>query len=155
MYLTCDNYHFFAIAACRLPVFTAGVLFSIYNIGPHINNKIFVLSVIYLIVFIFIFPIRKHLPQNFLWLFFFTFVPPVIYIVGYICKIIKTKGVCHYVGQYSLEIYLIHVMLLNILKWGDYIQVLSFSLYLTVPVFSFCLSLLVAILSKSIANYIK
>lgn len=155
LYLTCPNYYFFAIAACRLPVFTAGVLFSMYNIGPQINKRIFVLSVVYLIFFIFIFPIRKHLPQNFLWLFFFTFVPPIIYIVGHVCEKIKTKDVCYYVGLYSLEIYLIHVMILNILKWGDYIQVLSFSIYLTVPVLSFCLSLLVSKLSKSIANFIK
>ena len=155
LYLTCTNYYSFAIAACRLPVFTSGVLFSMYNICPQKNKRILTLSAVYLLVFIFIFPIRKHLPQNFLWLFFFTFVLPVIYIIGHICEKIKSKGVCYYVGQYSLEIYLIHVMILNILKWGDYIQVLSFSLYLIVPVLSFCLSLLVSKLSKSIANFIK
>ena len=155
LYFACSNYYYFAIAACRMPVFVLGVLFSMYNIGPQINKRILALSVGYLIVFIFIFPIRKHLPQNFLWLFFFSFVHPVIYIVGYICEKVNTKGICHYVGQYSLEIYLIHVMILNILNWRGYIQTLSFSLYFVVPFLSFCLSWLVAKISKSIANYIQ
>lgn len=153
-YLCFSNHHLFSIAICRFPVFIVGMLFFKYNIGLTINNnkRYIILFILYLALFIFVFPIRKHIPVTLLWLFYITFTIPIIYIIEYISEKIKKNGICSFVGLFSLEIYLIHVMILNILNWHNYINKFSFYLYILVPLLAIFLSWIVSKISKYIAK---
>lgn len=151
-YLYCPNYHLFSIAICRFPAFIIGMLIFKLNIGFVLNKKYLLFFIMYLTVFIFVIPIRKYIPTSLLWLFYVTFAVSIIYIIEFISNIINKIGICFFVGLFSLEIYLVHVMVLNIMNWHNLIDKLSYYLYLIVPLLSMVLSWIISIFSKYIAK---
>ena len=154
LYLFNSGYSLYSIAVCRFPTFVMGMIFSLYKLGPKHNKYILLLSICYLVVFIFVFPIRIYLPTTLMWLFYMSFVVPIIYLIGFVSERVKIKGICNYVGLISLEIYLIHVMILNIMNWHGFIQEYNYYLFIIVPVLALALSWIFSILSKNIINKI-
>ncbi len=141
-----DNY---AIAISRFPVFLFGLIMAIYNgCAPKYNRKTLVISVILLIVLIGIFPIKNIQESNnlhgiFLWVPYISLVLPVVYLSRLIFQYVG-GAFWSFLGDLSLEIYMVHVFIINILKWYGWDVVLGIGVWIFIPLLSvpiaFCVS---------------
>lgn len=119
-----------AIALCRFPVFILGILMAYHNWDVALNKRNLIISLIYLIILIWIIPTKKVLSGFFsygytsLFLFFITMVIPSMVLMVPIVK--RSKGFINqfflFTGGLSLEIYMIHIMILNIMRDYSFIQ---------------------------------
>ena len=118
------NYDKNAIALCRFPVFMLGIIMAYYNWDVPLTRRNLVISFIYVVLTIWVFPTKEYMSNHFengyaaLFLFFITMVIPLIILMAKLVG--KAAGGINrtllYIGGLSLEIYIIHVMILNILR---------------------------------------
>lgn len=143
-----------AIALCRFPVFIFGVLMAYYGLGNFQSKRCMIASAIYVVLVIWIIP-TKLMYENFsiwyalLFVFFITMVIPLMVLMA---KIVEKMGavsnrILLFIGGLSLEIYMIHVMMLNILRDSHIIEngivvgpIKGCLIYLFVPLLTIILS---------------
>ena len=132
--LLCANYlPFFdnnAIALCRFPVFILGVLMAYYDWDVVVNKRNLLISFIYIVLVIWIIPTKELMNEHFengyapLFIFFITTVIPLLLLMTKMVEWSEhvTNRFLVFIGGLSLEIYIIHVMVLNILRDISVIQ---------------------------------
>ncbi|MGN0182096.1 MAG: acyltransferase family protein [Candidatus Ornithomonoglobus sp.] len=151
-------YRMSSIAWTRLPIFIIGIAMAYYKSELKMNKRIYTAFAIYLIVAVGIFPVRdlyvKHAGDNYtyLWLFYSTLVVPLLYAMAFMIKKLPetiNKCLCS-VGGISLELYMIHIILLHILKYYIRIDKIGLMLYIIIPTISIPISYAVKKLSNLI-----
>ena len=73
----------FSIAVSRFPAFYLGVVMAYYGMIPKVNRPAIILSMLYLIVFVGLFPIKQFIlgngmPPTYLWMFYITMIIPIV-----------------------------------------------------------------------------
>ena len=154
----------YSIALTRFPVFVLGSIMAYYKIEPRKSELIQLLFFIYILVFMGIMPyndIVRHysLPNPCMWLFFITFVLPIIYSLGWTFNKIKVEGVIMksllFVGNLSLEVYMIHVMILKIVKKYHFIPQNGWLVYIIVPIVTLFASYVMKKIISSLSHIVN
>lgn len=112
------------IALCRFPVFILGIFMAYYGLGAFQTKRSLFISAIYVILIIWILPTKDFMYQHFrngyapLFIFFITMVIPLMALMAKVVEKLDavSNRILLFIGGLSLEIYIIHVMVLNILR---------------------------------------
>ena len=113
-----------AIALCRFPVFIFGILMAYYGWGLSFKKRHLFAFAIFVILIIWIIPTKDFMYQHFrngyapLFIFFITMVIPLMALMAKIVEKLDavSNRILLFIGGLSLEIYIIHIMILNILR---------------------------------------
>ena len=113
-----------AIALCRFPVFIFGILMAYYGWGLSFKKRHLFAFAIFVILIIWIIPTKELMYEHFriwyapLFVFYITMVIPLMVLMAKMVE--KLDAVSNrtllFIGGLSLEIYIIHIMILNILR---------------------------------------
>lgn len=131
----------YAIALTRFPVFVLGSIMAYYKVEPRMNVKWWIFFLGWIFVFMGVAPINdivysRSLPRPFLWMFFITLVLPIVYTLGWLFGKTAKEGVVMklllFTGNLSLEVYMVHVMILNIAKWYNLMPQIALYAYMFV-----------------------
>lgn len=124
------------IAITRFPVFCLGVVCAFYSLLPNPNKRIALISSFFILLFLGIFPIRSildsaHAGREFYWLVYIVFTIPLIYCIRFTpLFLLRFLSFC---GVISLELYLVHILIRNVLVWYSITPLLGYWLYLILP----------------------
>lgn len=159
------------LSTSRIPIFFIGVYFGhLFKhkviINPFIIRTLMVLSIVFLIVQMYIVSIFDVI---FLWRNAIFFLPFALIVPGFCILLSEVFSKCSnwisycfaFVGKLSLEVYLVHVLLLN--YWKKYLYdwtlsnlTISFiAFFLLVLLCSFVLSNIISPISKYVCKYAK
>lgn len=147
--------HRFAIAYCRIPIFYIGIMCALYL--HKIENELYrtvICIALSIIIFLIIYFFSKYYPVQYnnifegrIWLRFIPYVLPICYIGGWIKLPLINK-----LGDISLEMYLIHIFILNLFMHYHYCDILGSWCYLIVPIVTIISSICVSNITKKIIN---
>ena len=157
-----------AIAYSRLPAYVCGMFLADIYSRYHINEQssrykkfikyASIILVIYLIVFLFTdmrMIILDKFGSMYLWLSFITIIFPVLSLCLILFKAICTnKGVSSFlkkIGALSLEVYMIHILILHIFNFQGWQSHLGYWSWLIVPLLTFPLSIAANKLAEKIS----
>lgn len=111
----------FAIVSTRLPVFILGIIMACYRKEPQVNSLTISVSISIFILFVCIFPpfliINKlNLSLPFLWISFMGIAIPTLYSFYGMIKKASQKTLCvlKKIGDLSFEVYIVHILLIQI-----------------------------------------
>lgn len=113
-----------AIALCRFPVFIFGILMAYYRWGLSFKKRHLFAFAIFVILIIWIIPTKELMYEHFriwyapLFVFYITMVIPLMVLMAKMVEKLDavSNRILLFIGGLSLEIYIIHVMVLNLLR---------------------------------------
>ena len=152
--------HRFAIAYCRIPIFLIGIICAFYlnkDCKRIIPSSLCVIISILLYCGIFCF--SKYFPIQYnnvfdgrIWLRFIPSVLPICFLSGWLFGKMPKLMLINKLGEISLEIYLIHILILNLFKHYHYCDILGSWCYLLIPVVTIILSIGVQTITNILIN---
>lgn len=140
--------HRFAIAYCRIPIFLIGIICAFYL--NKINkewHRPFICIILSVLLYLGIYSLSKFYPTLYenifegrIWLRFIPYVLPICYLCGWLFEKLPKLTLINKLGEVSLELYLIHILILNLLKHYHYCELLGGWCYLIVPFITIVIS---------------
>lgn len=152
--------HRFAIAYCRIPIFLIGIMCAFYlsKIKNELYRPVICIS-LSILLYWGIYCFSKYYPVQYnnlfegrMWLGFIPYVLPICYLSGWLFGKIPKLPLLNILGEISLEIYLIHILILNLFKHYHYNDILGGWCYLIIPVVTIILSISVQNITKILIN---
>lgn len=145
-----DNY---AIAICRFPAFLLGLILALYY-APLYNNQTLIVFAVLLVLLVGVFPIKDIQESNnlhaiYLWIPYILLILPVIYLSRFLLEKYEWKF-WTFLGNISLELYMVHIFMINILKWYGWNTIW---IWLVVPILSIPIAYLISYISKKITVF--
>lgn len=151
-------FHFSAIAFARLPIFFFGLICAYRGYFDYLHDRRIKYIFLFLlcVIFFLLFPSYINRFYRFL-LYGFTVVPLLFFFAIVIESMPMTiQFVLSSLGNYSLELYLSHIMILHILRFYKVEQSIGLWMYLLLPILALLTSLGVTYISNMInRNQIK
>lgn len=142
------------IAFTRFPVFCIGSLCASFSLLPNPNKKVCLYSGVFILVFLGILPAYTilntlHARREFYWLIYIVFTVPLTYFLYAVIRLTPPSLLrfLSFCGTISLEIYIVHIMIRNVLVWYSITPRLGYWLYLVLPLISIPISFFVYILA--------
>lgn len=148
-----DNY---AIAISRFPAYLIGIILAYYHCAPHYSRNTLIVSALLLVLLVGLFPIKtiqEHygLHGIFLWVPYILLVLPIIYL-GRLFLAKWGSAFFGFLGSISLELYMVHVFLINILKWYGLNNVFGIWVWVLLPLISIPVAYIISLLSKRLSS---
>ena len=151
-----------SIAWTRLPIFTIGVFLSCYDIKISVKRAgiIKYLFVIIAVLFVLIFPYRSWYRKVFghrtqyLWIGLALLVPGSLWIISKFVNHLPGwfNHILGLIGSVSLELYIIHLLILKLFEYLRIQEVLKGWCYIIVPAISIGVALLYLLCEKTVHN---
>lgn len=131
------------IAITRFPVFCLGSLCAFFPFLPNPNKRIALTSSILILLFLGIIPIRSildsiHANREFYWFVYIVFTIPLVYCLYTFIRFTPPffRRFLSFCGEISLELYLVHILIRNVLVWYSLTALLGYWFYLILPLVS-------------------
>lgn len=147
------------IAITRFPVFCLGSLCAFFSLLPNSNKRIALISSIFILLFLGIIPIRSildsaHASREFYWLVYIVFTIPLIYCLYTLIRFMPLflRRFLSFCGVISLELYLVHILIRNVLVWYSITPLLGYWFYLILPLVSIPIAYGVSVLANRIRH---
>lgn len=100
--------------------------------------------------------IVNFLPKPVLWMFFITLVLPIIYLLGWLFSKTNIEGLLMrsllFFGNLSLEVYMIHVMILHVFVSDEVPTNSEWMWYLVIPIATLLISYIANLIVKRLIN---
>ena len=137
-YIYCDERYVAAgNAYLRIPVFIWGVVFAKYSL----DLRKWHLLLLTLAGIVSVYFLHRYGLDFFIRLSLAFFVLPLIHVLSLVFSRFKTSFWA-YSGALSLEIYLAHILIINLFAYYGYMEVLGYYSYIVIPVLAYILSVL-------------
>lgn len=156
-YIACNKLHFVhqvSIASSRLPAFILGVVMACHKIQLKVSKKALLVSIIFMIVYSYTIQFNGFKPTTLLYNSYILIILPSIICMYYMVRP-WSSNFFNWLGGMSLEIYLTHVLLLNIMTHYKLIDKIGYFLFPLVFIVSLTLSILVSNATDLIAKRIN
>lgn len=147
------------IAFTRFPIFCIGSLCAYYSLLPKPNKAVCFFSFAFIIILLGFFPVRFfldsiHAGREWYWLIYILFTIPLVYSIFALLKVLPSwiTVFLAFCGVMSLELYIVHILIRNVLVWYNTTQFLEYWLYLLLPLISIPVAYCVSALSNRIRH---
>lgn len=135
-------HHRFAIAYCRIPVFIVGIITYLYiDTIQKKNMRLAVPFLLSLCVYLILMTMAHYVNHTYNilfegkeWLVFLPRVIPICYICAWVLNSIKKLPILEMIGDASLEMYLWHILILNVFIYYSLHTTISYWCYLLIPI---------------------
>lgn len=150
------------IAFTRFPIFCIGSICAYYSLLPVPKKKACILSSLFILLFLGLIPVRNLLDalnagREFYWLIYILFTIPLTYSLYALIRVIPSgiKDFLSFCGVISLELYIVHIIIRNVLVWYSITPQLGFWLYLLLPLVSIPIAFCVFNISNRIRDILS